>query len=191
MKILCLNSNYVPIRLTSKFNAITKMFTGMAEAIYVKDGETRCIPWNKWLEMSTNSHYWPSDQQYIQSVTQPIALPAIIKFTEYSKIPKVTLRLTRKALYERDGYRCYLCGKEFNERKLSIDHIKPLSKGGGNSWENCITCCRICNFNKGDKTLAEFGIKPKFAAYRPNLSNIAKLKASISVMRPEWEMYLS
>jgi len=164
------------------------MFTGMAEAIYIKNDVWECISWDKWLEMSTKD-IWPEDQQFIQAISQRIAIPVVIKYVAYSKIPKVTMRLTRKAIYERDRYTCYLCGKEFNEKKLSIDHIKPSSKGGGNTWENCITACKVCNYNKGDKTLSELGIKPKFQAYRPNLSNIAKLKNSIGNIREEWKLF--
>jgi len=189
MKILALNSNYIPIRITSRFSAIGKFYTGMVEFIYIKDGKWQGYNWDEWWDMSRQD-IWPEGTDFIESTTQRVALPAVMRYLQYEKIPKVTLRLTRKAIYERDQYKCYLCGKEFGEKKLSIDHIVPASRGGRNSWENLITCCKQCNFNKGDKTLTELKLKPKFNAYKPNLSNIAKLKASIGTMRPEWELFI-
>lgn len=56
-------------------------------------------------------------------------------------------------------FRCILClscsqycgAKE----QLTLDHVVPSCLGGGNSWENLVTCCARCNSRKGSKTLAE------------------------------------
>lgn len=59
---------------------------------------------------------------------------------------------TRYTILQRDNYSCRACGRSpANERgvKLHIDHIKPISKGGGNSEENLQTLCEKCNLGKG------------------------------------------
>jgi len=33
-----------------------------------------------------------------------------------------------------------------------LDHIIPISKGGQNTVENLVLCCRHCNLSKGAKT---------------------------------------
>jgi len=38
-----------------------------------------------------------------------------------------------------------------NSRVFSIDHIKPISKGGGNEIENLRGICLTCNKKKKDK----------------------------------------
>lgn len=58
---------------------------------------------------------------------------------------RITLN-TRNYIYERDNYRCLKCGK--NET-LTIDHIIPLIKKGGNSKDNLQTLCYQCNQEKG------------------------------------------
>ena len=59
--------------------------------------------------------------------------------------PKV-VKETRERVYARDNYRCRMCG---NSEDLTIDHIRPLSKGGSNRESNMQTLCDACNLSKG------------------------------------------
>jgi hypothetical protein len=63
----------------------------------------------------------------------------------------------RRALVERDGQRCYLCGvvKE-NVRDLRIEHRTPRSRGGGNRRDNLALACVPCDIAKGDMTEEEY-----------------------------------
>lgn len=73
--------------------------------------------------------------------------------------PSVTL----KKLIKRDGLRCAICGEmcDLSDRGYSkysgpmypsIDHIVPMSKGGGHVWNNVQVAHIICNSEKGDNT---------------------------------------
>lgn len=44
---------------------------------------------------------------------------------------------------------CAVCGSDKN---LEVDHIFPISKGGGSDRENLQTLCRRCNRFKSNKT---------------------------------------
>lgn len=71
--------------------------------------------------------------------------------------------ITLEKLYRRDGGACYLCGRmcDWADGKVidgqfvagesypSIDHVKPISKGGAHTWENVKLACRHCNTVKG------------------------------------------
>lgn len=59
---------------------------------------------------------------------------------------KVTNKM-RFAIYERDGYRCRICGRKTND--LEIDHIIPIAKGGKSTYDNLQTLCHRCNKRKG------------------------------------------
>ena len=47
----------------------------------------------------------------------------------------------RKAVLERDSYKCIECGCEVKEGKCHIHHRLPLSEGGTNHIDNLETRC--------------------------------------------------
>lgn len=68
--------------------------------------------------------------------------------------------ITLKKLIKRDGLRCAICGemcdpndhewtKYFGPTSPTIDHIIPMSKGGGHVWNNVQVAHAICNSTKG------------------------------------------
>lgn len=58
----------------------------------------------------------------------------------------------RHEVFRRDGYRCRECGATNKETRLEIDHIVPVSKGGGNNLSNLQTLCKACNRAKHTRT---------------------------------------
>ena len=54
----------------------------------------------------------------------------------------------KKAVWERDGGRCVICG---SKRQLEYDHHIPFSKGGSNTERNIRILCKECNRKKTDK----------------------------------------
>lgn len=59
---------------------------------------------------------------------------------------------TRLKVLKRDNYRCVLCGAspaKDGDVTLHIDHIKPYSQGGTNTFNNLQTLCEKCNWGKG------------------------------------------
>lgn len=71
--------------------------------------------------------------------------------------------ITLDKLYERDGGVCYICGRRCDWQDIkeidgtmiagnsypSIDHVKPVAKGGTHTWDNIKLACRLCNTIKG------------------------------------------
>jgi predicted restriction endonuclease len=66
----------------------------------------------------------------------------------------------KKAILERDGYKCVICGKgEKDGMKLHVDHIKPKDLGGRATLENGQTLCSQHNFLKKNFKQTETGKK--------------------------------
>lgn len=62
----------------------------------------------------------------------------------------------RRRIFERDGWRCQLCGRSVNRRATAphpkaptLDHIVPVSEGGAHSASNVQCAHFLCNALKG------------------------------------------
>ena len=74
--------------------------------------------------------------------------------------------VTLKSLIKRNGLRCAICGElcdphdhewtdHFGPKYPTIDHIIPMSKGGGHVWDNVQVAHAICNSIKRDSIEVE------------------------------------
>lgn len=54
-----------------------------------------------------------------------------------------------------NGARCVYCGSADN---LSVDHVFAKAKGGSDSSDNLVCCCKTCNSSKRDEDLMEWYI---------------------------------
>lgn len=70
-----------------------------------------------------------------------------------SKQTPCTLTLLQwEKILKSQNNRCAICGKRFcKSRKPEKDHIIPLSKGGGLTFENVQALCKHCNISKNAK----------------------------------------
>ena len=68
--------------------------------------------------------------------------------------------IQRKAILERDGFKCVVCGKGVKDGvDLHVDHIKPKDFGGEATIENGQTLCAQHNFIKKNLKQTETGKK--------------------------------
>lgn len=57
-----------------------------------------------------------------------------------------------RVLFENHDWRCVYCG----QIATSVDHVVPISRGGSDSPENLVPCCRSCNSRKNRRTPQEW-----------------------------------
>lgn len=81
---------------------------------------------------------------------------------------KISPVLNNRNLFGRDRHICAYCGKLHKEDKLTRDHIIPTSRGGGNTWTNCVTSCKSCNNYKNNFLLEEIGMELLYVPYIPS-----------------------
>ena len=79
----------------------------------------------------------------------------------------------RKMIYGKSNGVCEICGKPLSEYSYSIDHIRPLSRGGTNEPSNLRAVHRECNQLKGKFTDDEM------------FYNIANIASNILYTNPE------
>ena len=77
--------------------------------------------------------------------------------------------LSNPKLFARDRSVCAYCGGHFRFDDLTREHIVPTSRGGHDTWMNCITACRPCNGHKGNRLPQELNMSLMYLPYVPNL----------------------
>ena len=128
-QVLVLNASYEPLNVCSVRRAHVLVWKGKAEVIESHDRP---------LRSASGSFIWPH----------------VIRLLQYVRVPQaVKRRISRRALFARDGWRCVYCGTTGG--RLTLDHVIPRSRGGDSVWENVVTACAPCNLRKGDRTLEE------------------------------------
>lgn len=72
---------------------------------------------------------------------------------------QVTPKLKKK-VFQRDNYKCVYCEIEFGSTRpgafLTLDHKKPVVKGGLSTEKNLCTSCAFHNFDKGSATFDQY-----------------------------------
>jgi len=126
-RVLVLNTTYEPLNVCSARRALVLLFKDKAEVV----------------QQSAAVYH---------SERSSFAIPNIIRLRDYVAVPRgAARRLSRRAVFARDRHRCQYCG---SDRRLTVDHVVPRSKGGAHAWENVVTSCAPCNLRKGDRTPA-------------------------------------
>ncbi len=124
-----LNASFEPLNVTSVRRAHVLVFKGKAEVLEQLDRP---------LRSASDTYAWPH----------------VIRLVHYVKVPRAVQRkISRRALFARDGWRCVYCGS--TKGRLTLDHVVPRSRGGDSVWENVVTSCAPCNLRKGNRSPEE------------------------------------
>ena len=161
-QVLVLNASYEPLNVCSLRRAHVLVYKGKAEVIEELD---------KPLRSASDTYRWPH----------------VIRLVHYVRVPRLVQRkISRRALFARDGWRCVYCGSSGG--RLTLDHVVPRSKGGESIWENVVTACAPCNLRKGDRSLEQAGMELRSPPRAPQPVLFIKLAAPRIPQR--WTPYL-
>ena len=86
-------------------------------------------------------------------------LPKVIHRTDLPRRTDIEAlpdyRTHKHVLYGEQAGNCKGCGVHFPFQNMTVDHITPRAKGGGDHKENLQLLCNSCNARKGSGTQAE------------------------------------
>lgn len=189
--VLVLNKYYQAIQVTTAREAICAVITGKAKVI---DYNYTRYDWNQWVSRSAALQNEPGKDMYagiIHSPSTKIYIPQVIHVQdcEHTKSILKKVRFSRKSVFQRDEFHCMYCKKEFDRKKLTIDHVIPRSRGGTNAWNNVVACCKPCNTKKGDKPLSQLGWKIDKKLTEPQWKSHINKKFN-EVKQVYWETFL-
>ena len=160
-KVLVLNASYEPLNITSWRRAVLLLLKGKAE------------------QLENNGMY----------IYTEFPLPTVIRLLYYVRVPYKEIPLTRRNILERDRHTCQYCGYKGDD--LTLDHVIPRSRGGGDSWENLVTACVRCNVKKGNRTPKEAHMLLRSQPRRPYSSlHFEIVKYTRGNLNQEWRKYV-
>ncbi len=126
-------------------------------------------------------------RQPLRSAEDTFPWPHVIRLVHYVRVPRAVKRkISRRALFARDGHRCVYCG---SSGRLTLDHVVPRSRGGDSVWENVVTSCAPCNLRKGNRLPEEIEMRLKVTPRAPTPALFVTLSASRIPDR--WQPYLA
>jgi 5-methylcytosine-specific restriction endonuclease McrA len=161
-QVLVLNASYEPLNVCSVRRAHVLVWKGKAEVI--------------------ESHERP-----LRSASGAFIWPHVIRLLQYVRVPQaVKRRISRRALFARDGWRCVYCGSSGG--RLTLDHVVPRSRGGDSVWENVVTACAPCNLRKGDRTLEEASMTLPRQPHTP--APVLFIRLAAQKVPEVWRQYL-
>lgn len=161
-KVLVLNQNYEPLSVCTVRKAVILLWLGKAEMVAHRSNRV------------------------LRTVSSAYPYPSIVRLSLYIHVPYKKVELTRKNILRRDDHRCVYCGK--TTPPLTVDHIMPRSRHGGDTWENLVCACVRCNNRKGNRTPEEAGMKLRVKPFRPN--HVTFIQNVVGIIDTEWEPYL-
>lgn len=149
MGCLALNASYEPLTIVPARRAVRLVLDRKAEILEV-DGE-----------------------RAFRSEREEVPFPLVIRLVRFVQVPRRFRRqVTNTFLFARDNYSCQYCGRHRGELRgrqfLTRDHILPISRGGGNTWDNVVTSCSPCNNRKGNRLPAEANMRLLTDPREPN-----------------------
>ncbi len=167
MSCLALNASYEPLTIVPARRAVRLVLDSKAE-ILETDGSRN-----------------------FRSASHVVPCPTVIRLVRYVHVPRRFRRqVTNTFLFARDGYACMYCGRHRSELKgrqfLTRDHVLPLSRGGGNTWDNVVTACSPCNNRKGNRLPAEAGMTLRTAPREPNYVHLVWAVRSVTATQAKY-----
>jgi 5-methylcytosine-specific restriction endonuclease McrA len=161
-QVLVLNASYEPLNVTTVRRAHVLVFKGKAEVLEKLDRP---------LTSATTSFSWPH----------------VIRLVTYVRVPHgVQRKISRRAVFARDGWSCVYCG--VSGGRLTLDHVVPRSRGGESIWENVVTSCATCNHRKGNRLPEEVHMTMRTPPRAPAPALFIQLAAPRFPER--WQPYL-
>lgn len=151
----------------------------------LRTANIRPVTWDEWITLPIR----PQDQA-VRTVRGAIRVPTVIVAVNYARVPRKRPKFCTRSIQERDGNRCQYTGRLLRAEEGSIDHVVPRSRGGANSWENCVWASKEINARKGNRLPQEAGLKLLAAPRVPKeLPVWALIRDSHQI--DDWQLFLA
>lgn len=143
----------------------------------------RPVAWTEWLTLPVREF-----DLVVRTPRQAVRVPTVVIATHYARVPMRVPRLSREAIYARDGGVCQYTGERVGRRGGNLDHVVPRARGGRDSFENLVWAKREVNAFKADRLPHEAGLR---LLRRPRAPGAVPVVATLREARhPDWRHFI-
>ena len=180
-RALVLNRSWTPISTTSVRRAIVLVVRGAAGVVHPETYQV--AGWDDWVRRG------PADRPVVRGLRRRGAGARGHRAPTLRRLSRPGASRSRGATsIGATTIACQYCGARPGLEDLTIDHVVPRSRGGGSTWENCVTACRPCNARKANRFAHELDL---FLGRTPAAPRWPGGLDPASVLaRPAWHKFL-
>lgn len=185
--VLSLNANWQAIDVFSPEKAFCMMATGVAVGLDTGEGTMAPVKWGQWIELSCRD-----GDDFVQTPRGLIRIPRVIIAVNYRAVKPKKVAPTKLNLARRQGYTCAYTGRKIDNKTVSVDHVVPRSRGGGNNWGNLVAAHREINNKKANRTPEEAGLT-LLVRHRNEPFRMPKdiIREDYGIKFSEWEPFIA
>ena len=160
--VLVLNGNYEPLNVCTTKRAMGLVLGGKATVL-------------------------ENGRGFVRTVSTKYERPSVIRLGYVVRRPRPRVRLSKREVLRRDGFRCQYCGRQMSN--LTVDHVMPRHQGGEHCWENLVAACPQCNRRKGGRTARQARMALSREPFEPR-PTASYLFGSYVQDNGEWAKYI-
>lgn len=160
--VLVLNGNYEPLNVCTTKRAMGLILSGKVTVL-------------------------ENGRGFVRTVSRAYERPSVVRLIYVVRRPRPRVRLNKREVLRRDGYRCQYCGREGGN--LTVDHVVPRYRGGEHRWGNLVAACPQCNRRKGGRTLREVRMTLLREPFEPRPTAVYLFGAHLRA-NEEWVKYV-
>jgi len=142
------------------------------------------VSWKEWVTLPIRDFDF-----VVNTPNLRIRVPTVVIATQFDQMPVRLPRVSRDAIFERDGGVCQYTGQFVGRGGGNLDHVVPRDRGGRDTFENLVWAKREVNSLKANRLPHEAGLRllrrPKAPAPIPVVATIREPK------HPDWRHFLT
>ncbi|MFH0911519.1 MAG: HNH endonuclease [Planctomycetota bacterium] len=180
--VLILNRSWLPLQVGNVRRSILLLYKGVAEVVCPYTFQT--FDFERWKQQSLFNADRSLATPYFR-----LRLPEVIVLTAFNTTIRRRIRFNRRNVMTRDNHTCQYCGRKLTDREITLEHVRPVSRGGDHTWENVVLACPMCNKRKGDRTPEQAGMRLLRMPRRPHA--LFATAPRVPRIRVAWQPFFS
>ncbi len=183
-RVLVLNGAWVVIGTKSVADSLTDVAKGAYFALDIQNEHMIPSTWEQWISLPVRD-----GDDSIHTPRMLIRIPRVIVAKGYRKVPVKKLKCNMKNLRRVHNDTCAITGRKLKPSEMSREHVKPVSLGGKNGWENEVLAHKDVNSRRGNMPYEKAGLRAPVIPPAPREKPAAEMIEN-KFGFPEWDLLL-